>query len=531
MTTDDAMTGEIRKNVRLMLRCYSHSDYGFEENWNIVESDQNLLSRFFELTKLARAYHLEGESKDDAALVFSKRHLVNIAMQKHYDQRWWKSFIGAEDDRSGYEVVYSKTKQFPPVIGVYCLTPVFLNGAVQKEERHVFSSVGVALDVDTQPDHEILKATPESDDRLEAIRDRVRKSYQLFFACLDDTGLKKAALCILGGGAFGSLFEHLCEGKEYVSDVWWYVVKPFVESRKATVDFYLLGSGEEFESTRRKLPSFDLASAGLFPDNEPMKEHVSSVLLQNAWDPHSVVGNGHSADRSLDGFVGRHTLVAPLTFPGTNLMMGGARLVDGSETKKDESSHANARAFARFLRDAFVPVYYDSAIASLLPPEPYPKEKPRQLREDMYVTDHGSVEDLLTEGEFILVNITGDGHCFFRAVGRALSDEKSHPDIRHEAVRNVLKSPFLSEFVDHEWAKAMSKNEWADEYAALGTVNALGVCLEVYKQRFDENGKETKVFFSRYRPEQDSKCGPGNTIVLLNTGGGDGTHFDLLVKK
>jgi hypothetical protein len=533
MTTDDATTNEIKENVREMLACYHNKEYGFEGNWNVVEEDETLLSRFFELAKLARAYHLERESKDHAALVFSQRDLVNIAMKKIYDQDKWKSFTGTHDNRSGYECVYSETRQFPPVVGVYCLTPVFLGGVLNRDdERHVFSSVGVALDSNVQPDYAILSVMDVSV-RLEAIRDRVRKSYELFFACLDDTKLKKAALCILGGGAFGLLFHRLCEGKDYVSDVWWHVVKPFVESKKTTVDFYLLGSEEEFDSTNKKLSSFDLGSAGLFPDNEPIKDRVSSVLFQNAWDPHSVVGNGHSADTSLDGFVGRHTLVAPLTFPGTNPMMRDARLVDGSEAKKDKHSHANARAFAWFLRDAFVPVYYDSAIDSLLPPNAYPKEEPHRLRDDhdMYVTTYESVRALLATKKFTFVKIEGDGHCFFRAVARALSDENSHLTVRHEAVRKVLESPELVDFVDEEWTRAMRGDEWADQYAVFGTAKALGVCIEVYKQRFDAKGNETEVFFARYRPDGDSKCSSDNTIVLLNTGGGDGTHFDLLIEK
>jgi len=45
---------------------------------------------------------------------------------------------------------------------------------------------------------------------------------------------------------------------------------------------------------------------------------LSDALFVNAWDPHSVVGNGNSNDYSLDGWVGRCTDMAPTSFQPTN---------------------------------------------------------------------------------------------------------------------------------------------------------------------------------------------------------------------
>ena len=54
---------------------------------------------------------------------------------------------------------------------------------------------------------------------------------------------------------------------------------------------------------------------GPFPSGVPCDDET---LIVNAWDPHSLVGNGNAADNSLDGFVGRHTAVAVLCWPAVN---------------------------------------------------------------------------------------------------------------------------------------------------------------------------------------------------------------------
>jgi hypothetical protein len=49
------------------------------------------------------------------------------------------------------------------------------------------------------------------------------------------------------------------------------------------------------------------------------QKELEKTLICNAWDPHSMVGNGNWKDNSLDGFFGRCTLMAPLCWPVSNL--------------------------------------------------------------------------------------------------------------------------------------------------------------------------------------------------------------------
>jgi hypothetical protein len=45
---------------------------------------------------------------------------------------------------------------------------------------------------------------------------------------------------------------------------------------------------------------------------------LADALFVNAWDPHSIVGNGNFNDNSLDGFIGRYTDMSPMSFHPTN---------------------------------------------------------------------------------------------------------------------------------------------------------------------------------------------------------------------
>jgi len=45
---------------------------------------------------------------------------------------------------------------------------------------------------------------------------------------------------------------------------------------------------------------------------------LSEILWLNAWDPHSVVGNGNANDNSLDGYYGRASSLGLMCFPMTN---------------------------------------------------------------------------------------------------------------------------------------------------------------------------------------------------------------------
>ena len=153
---------------------------------------------------------------------------------------------------------------------------------------------------------------------------------------------------------------------------------------------------------------------------------------------------------------------------------------------------------------------------------------------DHCVTQYETLADFNERGGFEVIGVRADGHCFFRAIAEALGHQQEHLGIRQEAVNMAMATitPDIAFLLDEAWERSMRGNGWADEFVLVAATKTLGVCLEVYKQRFEEdNETEKPVSFSRHRPSSEDKCDEGNTIVLLNTGPGNGVHFDLLKKK
>ena len=61
----------------------------------------------------------------------------------------------------------------------------------------------------------------------------------------------------------------------------------------------------------------NIEDIGYFPDNICTVD-TKTTLFVNAWDPWSFVGNGNARDASLDGHMGRCTMMALLCWPKTN---------------------------------------------------------------------------------------------------------------------------------------------------------------------------------------------------------------------
>ena len=50
-------------------------------------------------------------------------------------------------------------------------------------------------------------------------------------------------------------------------------------------------------------------------------EYLETTLFINAWDPHSYLGNGNNADKSMDGYFGRYCAIGYRGIPAVNPMI------------------------------------------------------------------------------------------------------------------------------------------------------------------------------------------------------------------
>ena len=81
-------------------------------------------------------------------------------------------------------------------------------------------------------------------------------------------------------------------------------VSRIFKNKEITTKF--MGS-ESQKKTWETLQTAKFQDIGLYPDCIGVVSNLSKTLFVNAWDPHSVPGNGNEGDNSLDGHIGRCT--------------------------------------------------------------------------------------------------------------------------------------------------------------------------------------------------------------------------------
>jgi hypothetical protein len=288
---------------------------------------------YVDYARRARCYSMDNRAGAICKLLL-ERQPVNISMNlSGYSTQAMYSTFGFGRDVSGYtDLIQAQTKpigerRLPPNISVYCYTPVRSGDGKQEVMRHVINSVGVALDTEYQPDFQVLFAKPAPvwnstippPSWLLEIRRIIREAYHCLLACAQDLGLKKIAICHLGGGVFSDKYPG---GKDaYINQVWLPVVSTLLnEQGKFIVEVMLLGALDNMSPGVKQLQlqvKCNVKAGGQIPSSAFAlgSEHV---LFQNAWDPHSICGNGNSKDKSLDGFFGRSSAISVLSFPPTN---------------------------------------------------------------------------------------------------------------------------------------------------------------------------------------------------------------------
>jgi hypothetical protein len=157
--------------------------------------------------------------------------------------------------------------------------------------------------------------------RLSEIKRVVREAYQCLLACARDLNLQRIGICHLGGKSFAELYPG--KSKAYIRDVWLPVVSALLnEEGQFLKEVMLLGAeskdSPDVTSLRDALTIRCKVSPGHQIPGSALEPGSENVLFQNAWDPHSIAGNGNTADHSLDGYFGRSSAISVLSFPATN---------------------------------------------------------------------------------------------------------------------------------------------------------------------------------------------------------------------
>jgi len=253
-----------------------------------------------------RVFHHAGADVHAVRTLAEQREPCNIAMHRHYDQTKMSREFGYRVGAYGPGM---------PNIAVYCKTPVRRGPSELQEPVRVINLIGLAFDDPRQPDvARYMHSTSVGD----AGRDVVHRwggawridfagvlefyvdMWRLTFGAARSLGVTTLVAYGVGSGAFNAFDTP----EEFIRRVHLPAIEAARDPAVRVVhgDGLLLIPDALFDSAKLDALSIDL----------------STTLWVNAWDPWSVVGNGNAADASLDGYWGRSTALAVLSWPITN---------------------------------------------------------------------------------------------------------------------------------------------------------------------------------------------------------------------
>ena len=258
-----------------------------------------------ELSNEVCIYHTRTDNDSIIKKIATERDLVNIENKQCYNNtssEWMDNFGW---NQSGYSDYYEQTGDLPPQIAIYCPTPVI--GTTKTV--HFMNSIGLGFDTKSQTDYKYF-----SERGFVGVDEHIANSFGMLFQCAENLKLDKVVISYFGGGWFSDKYPY-----DYLTNAYLPGLEIALKRAvKRPSEIGIMGNVESKIQTGilNILEKYNIQFKSL--GYVPSILDSDDVLYQNAWDPHSLVGNGNKGDNSLDGFVGRNTLMQYLCWPKTN---------------------------------------------------------------------------------------------------------------------------------------------------------------------------------------------------------------------
>jgi hypothetical protein len=304
---------EANTNATKLYNTY-HMGYEFPL-WSLA----HFAKRYMEYAPTVQVYYPDCHSRDVVERLLIEREPVNITMNRYYDQSALCSHFNWQHGR--YETFFNEHKTLCPNIGVFCKTPVKLPNDVFIDVN-IFNAVGYAFDIENQPDYKYF-IVGQKQSKLQT---NYQELFHRIYTCAVENKLDTIILSLVGANNFANKYEdgNGGEGKEVFQSTVWAPALLATMKNFVKIKTKIMGSNDD---TAWRLKGTDLEKmedCGFFPhQNAQLMTPVqrSQTLFVNAWDPLSIVGNGNKKDPSLDGRMGKVTMMALLCWPFTNHQM------------------------------------------------------------------------------------------------------------------------------------------------------------------------------------------------------------------
>eukprot|EP00756_Hemistasia_phaeocysticola_P035042 Hpha_TRINITY_DN16558_c1_g7::TRINITY_DN16558_c1_g7_i1::g.135468::m.135468 len=302
----------------------------------------------------------------DATKLLLGREPANIDCEGYYHKERLMVLTGRA--QSEYYLQFKESpKRLPTNVAVYCYSPLVdqessgvaadpCRNLVPKRHVHIMNVVGPAFDDRSQPDYQYYlggegKMPEHKRKELELTFERI---FGFIFTCAAETeSIRTVALSLFGCNNFARLFrgdgfQQQGQAANGGHGMFLHVYLPSLRKALLThkakfgkgkgliekvAAFGTPGDVDKMDAvikiTKGVLKdTVDYGIRGTFPRDEVFSEKGGETLAVNAWDPHSIAGNGNSIDNSLDGYVGRHTAIGVLCWPGVNSAMKYKAVLD-----------------------------------------------------------------------------------------------------------------------------------------------------------------------------------------------------------
>lgn len=266
-------------------------------------------------------YYDKQYNLDDIKKLAKEREPTNITLTRIYSQNLLK-------EAYGYEICpYNEI--FHPNIAIYCHTPICMTADMTPNYTpkyiHVLSVYGLAFDSEEQPDYKRYMTIAENK-RAEEFKKEMTCMFNKIVHCFKTKKFKYLLMHGVGMGVFNTFAMNL--GIHSVDIFIGCCVEHLgpLFNDNDTKTLYL-----NFPPPKKGVPMITQEIINIkfsehknihykgrnFPDiiGDFSNGELSDMLVINAWDPFSVVGNGNAGDISLDGFIGKHTAAGILSWP------------------------------------------------------------------------------------------------------------------------------------------------------------------------------------------------------------------------
>lgn len=240
---------------------------------------------------------------DEAARVAYERELVNIQMNRHFDEKINAEVLGCKSSR----ITNSEAAQTPGnQLSISMRAPILtVDGRTCNPV--ILSVSAPALDTVKQPEYPHYVKDSQLD--VDAYRTAFQTLASHIRQCAAVPENKGAQVVLSGFGLVNFLDSLSSQEKTKAIAIGAEVFIALIGELRADgvevayTDYS--GSAPPWPQVSNALGSNRLQWVGSIPG----KWIEDQQIIVNAWDPHALVGNGCARDDSLDGFIGRNSLV------------------------------------------------------------------------------------------------------------------------------------------------------------------------------------------------------------------------------